>query len=230
MRSESRDFRLAEMLSAIEADYAYAGRLSGLNGPSPRVMAALAEVPREEFVPAELRGYAFDNRALPIEDGQTISQPFVVALMTDLLRPQEDHVMLEVGTGSGYQAAVLSRVVRQVYSMEIIPDLAQRAVRRFQRLGYRNIEVRQGDGHSGWPEHAPYDGIIVTAAAPRVPPTLVEQLKPGARLVIPVNQRYYGQELMLVEKNLNGTVTTREVLGVAFVPMTGGSGKAGSDR
>jgi protein-L-isoaspartate(D-aspartate) O-methyltransferase len=218
---KTRDPRVAQMIAAIEADYAYAGRLTGVARPNPRVLAAMAAVPREAFVLSEMRSYAYENRALPIENGQTISQPFIVALMTDLLQPEEEDVVLEVGTGSGYQAAVLSRLVKRVYSVEIIPDLLQKARGRLAALGYDNIEGRLGDGHSGWPEHAPYDGIIVTAAANSIPRPLVDQLKPGARLVLPLRQSDYSQELVLVERGAEG-VATRNVLAVAFVPMTGG--------
>ncbi len=213
------------MLRAVESDWRFVAQETGRAEPDARVLAALAEVPREEFVPSHLRAAAYENRALPIEDGQTISQPFIVALMTDLLVPEPHDVILEVGTGSGYQAAVLSRLVKKVYSVEVVADLAQRAVRRFDRLGYDNIEVRIGDGYGGWPEHAPYDGVIVTAAAPHVPPPLVAQLKPRARLVIPVGTSPMGQELLLIETDEQGQSVTRDVLPVAFVPLTGGHGK-----
>ncbi len=179
----------------------------------------MAEVPRERFVPAHLRHAAYDNAPLPIGEGQTISQPFMVALMTDLLQLEPDAVVLEIGTGSGYQAALLSRLVRQVYSIERVPQLAADAVTRLAELGYDNVEVRQGDGYAGWPEHAPYDGIIVTAAAQHVPPPLKEQLKPGGRLVIPVGEPYFGQELLLLTKDATGNISTRHVLPVAFVPL-----------
>ncbi len=214
-----------QMLEAIRSDWRYVRSVTGKEAPDARVMAALDEVPREEFVPSHLRGAAYENRALPIEDGQTISQPFIVALMTDLLVPEPDDVILEIGTGSGYQAAILSRLVKKVYSIEIVADLADRVVRRFERLGYGNIEVRSSDGYEGWPEHAPYDGIIVTAAAPHVPPPLIAQLKIRARLVIPVGAFSMGQELLMLEKDDSGEIVTRDVLGVAFVPLTGGYGK-----
>jgi len=157
---------------------------------------------------------------LPIGHGQTISQPFIVALMTDLLACGPDGCVLEVGTGSGYQAAVLSRVVGQVRSVEIIPDLARQSAARLARLGYTNIETRHSDGHDGWPEFAPYDGILVTAAAPAVPPPLFEQLKAGHRLVIPVGPRYGHQELVVIEKRPDGSLSKTDVLGVSFVPFT----------
>ena len=158
---------------------------------------------------------------MPIGYGQTISQPYIVALMTDLLNPEPGHVILEVGTGSGYQAAILSLLVKQVYSTDIVEPLATEARERLQRLGYANVEVRAGDGYHGWVEHAPFDGIVVTAAAPSIPGPLIDQLRPGGRLVIPVGLPYQFQELMLVEKSEDNKVHTKDILGVAFVPLTG---------
>jgi len=178
-------------------------------------------VPRHAFLPDALRLAAYANRPLPIGHQQTISQPYIVALMTDLLDPEADGRVLEIGTGSGYQAAVLSKLVKQVYTLEVVAALAEQASERLRRLGYGNVEVRQGDGHAGWPEHAPYDGIIVTAAAPEVPPVLIEQLKPGGRLLIPVGNRYSGQELLLIEKDRHGRLRQESVLPVIFVPLTG---------
>ena len=185
-----------------------------------RVMAAMAKVPRERFVGAYDRHRAFVNGPLPIGYGQTISQPYIVALMTDLLEPRSDSVILEIGTGSGYQSAVLAELVHQVYSIEIIGALASAADERLQELGYGNVTVRHGDGYQGWAEHAPFDGVIVTAAAPHVPLPLVEQLKPGGRLVIPVGEPGGIQQLMLVEKRGDGSVSSRSVLMVSFVPLT----------
>ena len=186
------------------------------------VMRALEAVPRHEFVPSGLVARAYENRPLPIGHGQTISQPYIVALMTDLLEAGPDRVVLEVGTGSGYQAAVLAELGARVYSVEIIPPLAESAKRRLDRLGYRDVAVRLGDGYYGWPEHAPFDAIIVTAAAGHVPPPLVEQLAPGARMVIPVGPRFAVQHLLLVEKgHEEGEVFTRNILPVRFVPLTG---------
>lgn len=193
----------------------------GKDALDERVMAAMAEVPREAFVPGGLRHCAFDNGPLPIGHGQTISQPFIVALMTDLLGPEPDDVILEIGCGSGYQAAILSRLVKQVYSLEIVPTLAAEAARRLEKLGYTNVEVRCADGYPGLTEHAPYDGILVAAAAPMVPPALVEQLKSGARLIIPVGNPGWAQELKLIEKRADGGIGERDVLGVSFVPLTG---------
>lgn len=208
------------MLHDIKREVEYTRHLIGREAFAPRVMAAFEQVPRHEFVPTELHGRAYDNGPLPIGEGQTISQPYIVALMTDLLETQPEDVILEIGTGSGYQAAILSKLVKQVYSIEIIEVLAMAARERLQRLGYANVEVRSADGYHGWPEHAPFEGILVTAAASAIPEPLVEQLKPGGRLVIPVGLPYDYQELMLVEKALDTRLSTRSILGVAFVPLT----------
>lgn len=212
----------ARMLRDIEAEVHYTRTLIGRDAFDPRVMAAMAEVPRHLFVPEGERDQAYANGPLPIGWGQTISQPYIVALMTDLLACGPGDQVLEIGTGSGYQAAVLSRLVRQVYSLEIIPHLATAAAERLARLGYENVSVRQGDGHHGWPEQAPFDGILVTAAARAIPPALVGQIRPGARLIIPVGQAYAHQELLLLEKDPDGALSLTKVLGVAFVPLTGG--------
>jgi len=187
----------------------------------PRVMQVMRKVPRHEFVPSSERPYAYENRPLPIGYGQTISQPYIVALMTDLLKPQPGDRVLEVGTGSGYQAAVLAGLVKQVDTIEIIKALAASAKERLNRLGYDNVEVRSADGYYGWPEHAPYDGIVVTAAAGQIPPPLIQQLKPGGRMVIPVGSRFMVQEMVLVQKATDGTITIRQILPVMFVPLTG---------
>jgi len=216
-------FDSQQMLREIEADVKYTRGMIGKSKLDSRVMEAMGQVPRHEFVlPGEL-GRAYYNGPLPIGHGQTISQPYIVALMTDLLNPEPEDVILEVGTGSGYQAAVLSQVVGQVFTMEIIEALSERAAGVLHRLGYTNVECRTGDGYYGWPEQAPFDGIIVTAAAATIPQPLVDQLKPGAKLVIPVGLPYSHQELMLVEKEEAGTTAMRSILGVAFVPLTGGS-------
>ena len=185
------------------------------------VLQALGEVGRHEFVPARRRSEAYGNYPLPIGHGQTISQPYIVALMTDLIQPEPDDAVLEVGTGSGYQAAVLAKLTRQVYSIEIIEALADQAAERLQRLGYANVETRLGDGYYGWEEHAPFDAIVVTAAASHVPPPLVQQLKPGGKMVIPVGPRFTVQYLLLVEKSADGEVVTRQITPVRFVPLTG---------
>jgi protein-L-isoaspartate(D-aspartate) O-methyltransferase len=209
------------MMRDIESEVAATRHLTGKDHLDPRVLDAMRRVPRHEFVPADERSVAYVNGPLPIGWGQTISQPYIVALMTDLLAPTAGDVMLEVGAGCGYQTAVLSRLVKNVYSVERIPELADGARERLQRLGYHNAEVRCGDGYHGWPEHAPFDGIVVTAAAPHIPRPLVDQLKPGARLVLPVGGRFYGQTLMLVERDVDGVLRRHAVLDVAFVPLTG---------
>lgn len=209
------------MLQDIARQVEMTRSLIGKEALDPRVMDAMDRVPRHEFVPDNARACAYANGPVPIGHGQTISQPYIVALMTDLLNPAPEHALLEVGTGSGYQAAILSLLVRQVYSLEIIEALADNARARLRRLGYNNVEVKAADGYHGWQEHEPFDGIVVTAATPSVPEPLIEQLKPGGRLVVPVGLPYYHQELMLVEKTENNEVHTRDILGVAFVPLTG---------
>ncbi len=208
------------MISDIEREVAYTRNMIGRSAFSDSVMSAMRQVPREVFVPEQERRFAYDNGPLPIGCGQTISQPYIVALMTDLLELDADAVALEVGTGSGYQAAVLSRVAKQVYSVEIIEALSRRAAATLTELGYHNVSCRCADGYHGWPEHAPYDAIMVTAAAVEIPPPLVDQLRPGGRLVIPVGRPYDYQNLILVEKSDSGEVSERSILGVAFVPLT----------
>jgi len=212
---------IQRMLNDIEMEVHLTRHLIGKNLLDGRVMAAMKKVPRHEFLPADLRYCAYDNGPAPIGLGQTISQPYIVALMSDLLATNPADIILEIGTGSGYQAAILSQLVQQVYSVEIIEDLAIAAHKRLNKLGYNNVEVRNGDGYFGWPEHAPYDGVIVTAAAPHIPPSLIDQLLTGARLIIPVGFPYSYQELMVVEKKANGEIETKKVLGVSFVPLTG---------
>ena len=185
-----------------------------------RVLAAMRAVPRHLFVPQSQRANAYEDRPLPIGEDQTISQPSLVALMTHLLLPERGDVMLEVGTGSGYQAAILSRLVQRVYTIEIVEPLARRASDRLSRLGYDNVHVRHGDGYAGWPQHAPFDGIIVTAGAPHVPQPLVDQLKPGGRMVIPVGPANSVQHLLLITKQRDGTVRRETIIPVRFVPLT----------
>ena len=209
------------MLEEIRRTVVETREATGREALSPRVMGALATVPRHEFVPPELRERAYENRPLPIGHGQTISQPYIVALMSDLLEAEAGDVVLEIGTGSGYQAAVLAEMGVRVYSVEIVPPLAESAKRRLARLGYEGVALRLGDGYHGWREHAPYDAIIVTAAPVQVPPPLVGQLRPGGRMVIPVGPRFGVQRLLLIEKAPDGTVSTRQVLPVRFVPLTG---------
>lgn len=186
----------------------------------PAVLDAMRAVPRHEFVPPELRSAAYRNRPLPIGHGQTISQPYIVGLMTDLLEPEPGDRVLEIGTGSGYQAAVLAEIVDSVFTIEIIRPLATSARERLRRLGYGNVAARHGDGYFGWPERAPFDGIVVTAAAAHIPPPLIEQLAPGARMVIPVGPPFRVQRLMLVEKRPDGSVRQRSIAPVQFVPFT----------
>ncbi|MEN8107908.1 MAG: protein-L-isoaspartate(D-aspartate) O-methyltransferase [Pseudomonadota bacterium] len=212
---------MQRMLAEIESEAEYTRSLTGRKRFSSRVMEAVGKVPREQFVPSDLRRYAFDNSPLPIGQGQTISQPYIVALMTDLLELQADHTVLEVGTGCGYQTAILSLLARQVYTIEVVPELGEASAQRLQELGYTNISFRIGDGSAGWPGDAPYNAIIVTAAAAQVPQALIDQLAPGGRLVIPVGLPYMPQELMLVEKDEQENIHTRAILGVAFVPLTG---------
>lgn len=217
----ARDDRRRRLLETIREEFAYTRSFTGEETPDPRVESALERVHRDAFVPSGVVAYAYDNNPLPIGHGQTISQPYIVALMTDLLGAGAEDTVLEVGTGSGYQAAILSQLVGHVYTMEIIAELGTQAAERLQRLGYDNVSCRIGDGYYGWPEHAPYDAIIVTAAAPTTPPPLVAQLKPGGRMVLPVERGFGAQELILVEKTTDGEIQTRDILPVAFVPLTG---------
>ena len=209
------------MVREIELEVELTYRYTGIRAFDDRVMVAMGQVPRHKFIPRELRFCAYDNGPVPIGSGQTISQPYIVALMTDLLNTKFDHIILEIGTGSCYQTAILSKLVKKIYSIEIIEELGEKAIQRLNKLGYENIEVCIGDGYYGWEEHAPYDGIIVTAAAPFIPQPLIDQLREGGRLVIPVGLPYSHQELMVVEKNKNGEINTRNILGVSFVPLTG---------
>ncbi|MBI5889787.1 MAG: protein-L-isoaspartate(D-aspartate) O-methyltransferase [Nitrosomonadales bacterium] len=188
---------------------------------SEKVLAIMSRVPRHRFVPEDELYSAYYNSPLPIGHGQTISQPYIVALMTDLLAVGKQHSVLEVGTGSGYQAAVLSELAGEVYSIEIVAPLAAQAAKVLGELGYANVEVKAGDGSAGWPEHAPYDGIIVTAAAEHIPQPLLDQLKPGGRLVIPVGGRFDVQNLLLIAKDKEGGFHRHNIEPVRFVPLTG---------
>jgi len=190
------------------------------------VIKAMRTVQRHRFVPKASLRKAYFDRPLPIGHGQTISQPYVVATMTELLEIGPDSVVLEIGTGSGYQAAILAEIVKEVYTIEIIEELAKPAAERLKTLGYDNVKTRTGDGYFGWKEHAPFDGIVVTAAASHIPPPLVEQLKPGGKLVIPVGAPFQVQNLMVVEKREDGSVVKRSIYPVRFVPLTGGKKKA----
>jgi protein-L-isoaspartate(D-aspartate) O-methyltransferase len=184
-----------------------------------RVIKAMADVPRHLFVKESLRDLAYADGPLPIGYNQTISQPYIVAYMTEILQPDTHHTVLEVGTGSGYQAAILSKLVHHVYSIEIITELGKEAADRLERLGYDNVTVRIGDGYKGWEKHAPFDRIIVTAAPEQIPEKLVEQLKPGGRMVLPVGETFLGQDMLVVKKDKTGQVTTQETIPVRFVPM-----------
>ena len=188
---------------------------------SERTMTVLADVPRHRFVPKDLQNEAYENRPLPIGYGQTISQPYIVAVMTDVLEIRPGHKVLELGTGSGYQAAVLGRLGARVFTIEIIPDLAESAAARLSAMDYESVRVRSGDGYYGWPEDAPFDRIIVTASASHIPPPLIAQLAAGGRMVIPVGGPFAVQELLLVEKGEDRTLLTRSLLPVQFVPLTG---------
>lgn len=211
------------MVAEVEAMYAETAAETGLRAMSPAVRAALGKVERHRLVPSDEVSRAYGNFPLPIGAGQTISQPYIVALSTDLIEPRAGQVVLEVGTGSGYQAAVLAEIVARVYSIEVVPELGRLAAERLAALGYANVEVRVGDGYAGWPEKAPFDAIVVTAAAPGVPPALVDQLKPGGRMVIPVGERWGAQDLMRVSKHADGRVERKSVLPVRFVPLVHGA-------
>ena len=210
-----------EMLENIKKECRYTSSYTGIETCTPEVMAAIARVPREEFVPESLQPWAYENKPLPIGKGQTISQPFIVALMTELLCPDKSHVILEVGTGSGYQAAILSHLVKKLYTLEIVPALATQATQILKKLDCLNVEVQRGDASRGLPQQAPFDGIIVTAAASQIPMALKEQLKPGGRLVIPVGLPHMSQDLLLIQKDAQGKFTSQHILSVAFVPFTG---------
>ena len=210
------------MIEEIASDASRLVKYIDKDSVSDRVMQSMASVPRHLFIPPEMRDGAYENRPLPIGYGQTISQPYIVALMTDLLQPQPDHKVLEIGTGSGYQAAVLSGLVKEVYSIEIIDKLGLTAKQVLKQLGYDNVSTRIADGYDGWPEHAQFDSIIVTAGISHIPPPLVKQLKNGGTMVIPVGTRFQTQQLTLVKKDLHGAITTKQILPVIFVPFTGG--------
>ena len=216
-----RDELRRGMLEAIADTTTRTAASTGVEAIAAEVMDALDRVPRHEFVPPEIADLAYENRPLPIGHGQTISQPYIVALMTHLLGLGPHHRVLEIGTGSGYQAAVLAELVERVHSIAIVPPLARQAAERLPRLGYDNVEVGLGDGYYGWPDAAPFQAIIVTAAASHVPPPLVGQLAPGGVLVIPVGEQFSVQMLLLVRMHADGEVSVRQVLPVRFVPLTG---------
>jgi len=222
--ADAQDFagQRARMLAEIDQMYAETRAETGLAAMAPRVRASLGKVERHRLIPQDQAHLAYRNHPLPIGHSQTISQPYIVALSTDLLAAEPSHVVLEVGTGSGYQAAVLAEIVKQVYTIEIVEPLGRAAESRLAALGYKNIEVRIGDGYKGWPEKGPFDGIVVTAAAPRVPQALVDQLKPGGRMVIPIGERWEVQQLLLITRKADGTLQQKNVLPVRFVPLVPG--------
>jgi len=209
-----------QMVAEIAAQTIFASAEIGKAALNARVMEVVGRVPRHEFVPVEIRAYAYENMPLPIGFNKTISQPFIVALMTDLLDPRAGDTVLEIGTGLGYQAAVLSALVQHVYSVEIVEELARQAKKRLARLGSSNIDLRTANGYYGWPEHAPYDKVIVTAAPELIPAPLLHQLKPGGRMVLPAGLAE-SQKLLLVEKDGNGRIATKEILRVRFSQLEG---------
>ena len=218
----SEEFREArmQMVNEIEEMVRDTSGYLGKSALNERIIQAMDKVPRHEFVPEDLKSAAYENRPLPIGEDQTISQPYIVALMTDLADIQPDAQVLEVGTGSGYQAAILAELAAHVYTIEIIEPLGIRARATLTRLGYQNVSVRIGDGYHGWMEHAPFDAILVTAAPEQVPQPLIDQLKPGGKLIIPVGSPYRTQSLKVLEKHADGSIHTRDVLPVGFVPLT----------
>jgi len=222
--TQSQDFaaQRARMVAEVDAMYAETRSETGLAAMSAPVRKALSKVERHRLIPATQLGAAYRNHPLPIGGGQTISQPYIVALSTDLMNLQGGETVLDIGTGSGYQAAVLAEIASRVFSIEIIPSLGEEARKRLEALGYGNIEIKIGDGYKGWPEKAPFDAIVVTAAAPKVPQALLDQLKPGGRLVIPVGGGWETQYLKLITKRADGGFDEKRVLPVRFVPLVPG--------
>jgi protein-L-isoaspartate(D-aspartate) O-methyltransferase len=209
-----------EMIATIRVIAEHLVAEIGKTALDDKVLRAMAKVPRHEFVPIEVQPYAYLNRPLPIGFDKTISQPLMVAVMTDLLEVKPDDLVLEIGTGLGYQSAVLAELAGKMYTVEIIDELAQRAVQRLKQEGYTNVEVRVGNGYFGWPEHAPFEKIIVTAAPDLIPPPLINQLKPGGRMVIPVGLPD-AQQLVVVDKDVNGRIRTKEIMRVLFSLLEG---------
>ncbi|HUL91179.1 MAG TPA: protein-L-isoaspartate(D-aspartate) O-methyltransferase [Burkholderiales bacterium] len=227
MENRQHQLMRQQMIAEVVADAVFLTQRLGKSAFDARVIEVMGRTPRHEFVPAELQAYSYVNSPLPVGYGKTVSQPFIVALMTDLLEPQPGDTVLEVGAGVGYQAAILSELVKQVYSIDIIEELVLETRRRLARLGYRNIEIGVGNGYYGWGAHAPFDKIIVTAAPDLIPPPLIAQLKSGGRMVIPtgIPDR---QQLMVLEKSADGRLATREVLPVRFSELEDGEDAAGA--
>ena len=227
MENRQHELLRQQMIAEVVADVVFLTPQLGKSALDSRVIEVMGRIPRHEFVPIELQAYSYINSPLPVGYGKTVSQPFIIALMTDLLEPQPTDIVLEVGAGVGYQAAILANLVKQVYSIDIIEELALETRRRLERLGYRNIEVGVGNGYYGWSEHAPFDKIMVTAAPDLIPPPLIAQLKPGGRMVVPtgIPDR---QQLMVLEKAPDGKLATREVLPVRFSELEDGGEAAGA--
>ena len=227
MENRQHELMRQQMIAEVVADAVFLTPQLGKSAFDSRVIDVMGRIPRHEFVPIELQAYSYINSPLPVGYGKTVSQPFIIALMTDLLEPQIGDTVLEVGAGVGYQAAILSELVKQVYSIEIIEELALDTRRRLGRLGYRNIEIGVGNGYYGWSEHAPFDKIMVTAAPDLIPPPLISQLKPGGKMVIPTGIPDK-QQLMVLEKSADGKLGTREVLPVRFSELEEGGEAAGA--
>ena len=225
MENQQHELMRQQMIAEVVADAVFLTQQIGKSSFDARVIEVMGRIPRHEFVPVELQPSSYINSPLPVGYGKTVSQPFIIALMTDLLDPQAGDTVLEVGAGVGYQAAILAELVKQVYSIDIIEELALETRKRLQRLGYRNVEIGVGNGYYGWSEHAPFDKIMVTAAPDLIPPPLIEQLKPGGRIVIPTGIPDK-QQLVVLEKSADDKLTTREVLPVRFSELEEG-GEAG---
>ena len=215
------DNQKEKLIKIIKQEVKYDSSYLGKKSLNKAVLDAMNTVPRHKFVPFYNRLNAYANRPLPIGHGQTISQPYIVAIMTDLLDLKPSYKILEIGTGSGYQAAIAAQIVKEVYTIEVIEPLGIKAKNLFQQLGYKNIKTRVADGYYGWEEHGPYDAIIVTAAAGHIPPSLLKQLKPGGKMIIPVGSIIFVQQLILIKKDQKGNLTTRQIMPVRFVPLTG---------
>jgi len=227
VENQQHELMRQQMIAEVVADAVFLTQQIGKSSFDARVIEVMGRIPRHEFVPIELQAYSYINSPLPVGYGKTVSQPFIIALMTDLLDPQAGDTVLEVGAGVGYQAAILAELVKQVYSIDIIEELALETRRRLERLGYRNVEIGVGNGYYGWSEHAPFDKIMVTAAPDLIPPPLIAQLKPGGRIVIPTGIPDK-QQLVVLEKSADDKLTTREVLPVRFSELEEGGDAAGA--